>query len=1355
MAVVGSASIIVRAITTGVQRDIQRGFNNVDNIGQRAGQQMGGAFNRGFLNEAQKSFDRFKKLAATGFTVGPAVAGLISAISSVVSGLFALAAQASAAAPALVALGGAFAAAIQGAGALKLALAGVGAAISAGLKPPSSGGAARDFTAELDAIEQARRNLALVIERAGETEERVTRAVNEAWEDYQDSIIDTARAVDDLKRAQKEAAEQTQQLGFDVEDAALAQERAGMALEEARQNLMAVSDLPVDSAARKEAELAFKEADLNYRRAADRNNDLKQEQEEATAAGTAGAELLIEASNGVKEAKDAELEAFQAYEDAVIEAERARRDSKREILRAEEAILKAQEALNRAMQSGSGGVDQFAQAMAKLSPEARAFVRYIISIQDEFKSLRAAAGRNFFGPLTDGMQSIVANVFPMLRVQLERTGGALGHVAKGFADMLSGRRNLGALSRIMGTNSDVITAFGRTGRNLVAILIQLLDTARPLTRQFAEWTTTLARGWKESLMVDKKSGALSRTLNYAKQTAVQLGQVFKNLAGGLFNLGKAAAGPGSGGELLLDTLEAATRKFKDFTAEFNQSGEGAKYFQDVAVNFLAISRALGSIVKGFAKLGDNQGVADFFNTINDANDGAITNIFEMLERMSGGGIGKAMGEVANNITKILLAFTETGSIEIFFGIIEKVTDGILAILDNSIVQKFIVLIGAISAATTALWLMSKPILFIGKVWAGALINAARLVRGVGLAALFTVNPLLGMRVALVKLQTAAAGTAFAPLVGAIAGIGAGPILAIIAAIAALIAIFVLAYQNSEKLRESLTWAWDFIRSSFLDIWNELRVVIDQTLGSLTGLTNGAGGIASFFKIIGDALAIYVKLVVTQIMGIFRVLGAVVGFIVRVVGGWVGSIINFFKGLIDGIKSALGFVETAGGDTESFFEKVRRVIEAFWDVLSQTIAFLGSVVSYISSNFIQPVFKLFGWLIGWIIGFFIKPFIDNFIAIKDIVQSNWGAIVQFVEDGTNRLIDLINILIEAYNKVNFGLEDVEPLANVDFSPATESLEDLNEELGKNEEVAKRAAYTNDEFRKILESTETAALNVFDTFYAGRNAFVQTIKSNEELKDGVDSFYETLKSGDKTFREQKIALFDLGQQYIDTARKAIENGEGTDKAVQRIRQGRQAFIDGAEAMGITGDKAKQMADKLGLTPENIKKTFKVSGVQELENLNAQLDVLNQRIAGNATSGGYYAYRALNEERQILSAKIESQMTIVFGKGQSAGDPLFVRTVNPSVVYARPTAKGGIFPAQRGGHLIQVAEAGRAERVEPLDPNGLSNRDKALIGYLSGGGGGGMTVNVYPSPGMDERDLAEKVSRTIRSQMRKGAA
>jgi hypothetical protein len=84
----------------------------------------------------------------------------------------------------------------------------------------------------------------------------------------------------------------------------------------------------------------------------------------------------------------------------------------------------------------------------------------------------------------------------------------------------------------------------------------------------------------------------------------------------------------------------------------------------------------------------------------------------------------------------------------------------------------------------------------------------------------------------------------------------------------------------------------------------------------------------------------------------------------------------------------------------------------------------------------------------------------------------------------------------------------------------------------------------------------------------------------------------------------------------------------------------------------------------------------------------------------------------------------------------------------------AQGGIVQPSYGGTLARIAEAGKAERIEPLDPDGLSKRDKAMIKLLAGPAGG-INITVNPSPGMDEVELASLVSRQIAKQIRRGAA
>lgn len=93
----------------------------------------------------------------------------------------------------------------------------------------------------------------------------------------------------------------------------------------------------------------------------------------------------------------------------------------------------------------------------------------------------------------------------------------------------------------------------------------------------------------------------------------------------------------------------------------------------------------------------------------------------------------------------------------------------------------------------------------------------------------------------------------------------------------------------------------------------------------------------------------------------------------------------------------------------------------------------------------------------------------------------------------------------------------------------------------------------------------------------------------------------------------------------------------------------------------------------------------------------------------------------------------------------------SIPPIAPYRIPRlAEGGVVMPSAGGTIARVAEAGRPERIEPLDPDGLSARDRAMIRQLSGGG---MTINVYPSAGMDERELANMVSRRIAAEIRRG--
>lgn len=124
-------------------------------------------------------------------------------------------------------------------------------------------------------------------------------------------------------------------------------------------------------------------------------------------------------------------------------------------------------------------------------------------------------------------------------------------------------------------------------------------------------------------------------------------------------------------------------------------------------------------------------------------------------------------------------------------------------------------------------------------------------------------------------------------------------------------------------------------------------------------------------------------------------------------------------------------------------------------------------------------------------------------------------------------------------------------------------------------------------------------------------------------------------------------------------------------------------------------------------------------------------------------------------LIKVPIAAPLRGLFGGAKSLG--FDIKPVQK--IRLTPLADGGTVKATPGGVYAQIAEAGRNERVEPLDSSGLSQRDRAMIELLAkreepAVASAPVTINVYPSEGMDERELAATVSRMLALQMRKGA-
>lgn len=682
MAFVGSAFIQVIANTSQFDNGVQRAIDRLEdrygdagkNIGILFGKKVSASF-KDLDRAAVQTYQGFNALIERSYFLQGAIAAFVPVLSAVVSGFVALVAQVGAAAPALIVLPSIFSAMIQGMMTLKLAFGGIGKALQ------QMGTGAGDAAKKLKDLQ----------DRALKTKDALIRA---DWR-----LTD---AQDALNRSYATAAERIQQLNFDSEDAALSQQRAAMALEGARESLKRVQDLPPNSRARKEAELAFKEADLNYRRAIDRNKDLKEEQDKTTNNGEWSTEQQVDNSEEVVDASRRLLDAEMSYAAALKD----RKEAVEKLKKAEKGIF-----------DDVGG----ANALGKLTEAQRKFAEFINGLRPHIDDLKAAAGEKLFGPLTDAIQNLVDNFKEPLINMLRDTGGALGEVAKQISNVVTEKDNIKNFEIVTQTNVQVIKDLGEVFGNLYDSMLTLLAAASPLITKFTEWLTVITEGWKNTLEAKQQSKALADMFDYAGEVAANLGDIIGNLVGAFMNIGRAAAGRGSGGEMIITSIEEWSQRFEEFTAKLLANGELEEFFRKVSDVFLKVLGYIKDIGKAFLKSGG----ADETGKSVDSMGGAVENLIGAFEKIVAA--GPAFANFLVKFTEFIKAVSESESIKLFFGVLSQALSILNKILSNDAIASIFAVLAAYHGLRLGVGRVGKVIGATGRYIKGDFLSMANVV----------------------------------------------------------------------------------------------------------------------------------------------------------------------------------------------------------------------------------------------------------------------------------------------------------------------------------------------------------------------------------------------------------------------------------------------------------------------------------------------------------------------------------------------------------------------------------------------------------------------------------------------------
>lgn len=374
-----------------------------------------------------------------------------------------------------LALGPALSVVAGAAAAASTALAGVG--LSVGVLAIGFGGIGKALTAHTQQMAGAGKAAANTAEQEHAAAERIrsaTRTLADAKESEKEASEDVAKAIDNEIDRRKA-------LSLDLASAAAAAADSKQAVVEAteknRRAQIAGSDWE-----KAEAANALADAKADYAQRVAKVQDLTKEKQKATTTSVNQSDQVQTALKREKKAQESVTEA----QHGLAEAQR------------KQAVAGA---------AAAGGIDAFADAMSKLSPNARKLVYALLDIEKRFDAVKKRVQDRLLAGFDTDVKDLADKWLPHLddllggiADHLNKLGRAWGKTigSKDFIDNIlgAGKGFEGFIDQISGTGDALLDVFGRLARAGAPVLKVIGGFIEDIAKQFDGWIKSADKSGK-------------------------------------------------------------------------------------------------------------------------------------------------------------------------------------------------------------------------------------------------------------------------------------------------------------------------------------------------------------------------------------------------------------------------------------------------------------------------------------------------------------------------------------------------------------------------------------------------------------------------------------------------------------------------------------------------------------------------------------------------------------------------------------------------------------------------------------------------------------------------------------------
>ncbi|MCX4601216.1 hypothetical protein OG402_12025 [Streptomyces anulatus] len=206
--------------------------------------------------------------------------------------------------------------------------------------------------------------------------------------------------------------------------------------------------------------------------------------------------------------------------------------------------------------------EAYAEALKKLSPNARSFVGEIRKAQPALAAIRKSVQERVFDGLDKQLRATGKAALPEFRKALDSTATTLNRMATGVFTAARGLAKDGTLGTALKGATSGLAAFRKAPGQVVTALGQIGAAAAPAFARLSKAGGSALDRLSDRLTKAFESGGMEKAIEGAIDLLGQLGRVIGSVGGIFSNLFKGVTQDGAG---LFSTLETITQSLQDAT----------------------------------------------------------------------------------------------------------------------------------------------------------------------------------------------------------------------------------------------------------------------------------------------------------------------------------------------------------------------------------------------------------------------------------------------------------------------------------------------------------------------------------------------------------------------------------------------------------------------------------------------------------------------------------------------------------------------------------------------------------------------------------------------------------------------